>query len=73
MSEQERRRGEERRRRERRTAGAALDVSRVEHENLFSAVAELARATQRIEAQIRLLHTRLDALEESKQRMGAGR
>jgi hypothetical protein len=59
----------ERRIRDRRITGSALDVSRLEHENLFRQVDEVLRRIARIELQLHHLDARLEAL---KDRSGAG-
>jgi hypothetical protein len=63
MAHAERRTGSDRRTGDRRNAGAEHDVTRIEHENLFAAVAEIAKAAQRLEGQLRQVLARLDALE----------
>ena len=67
MADAERRTGSDRRNGERRSAGAEHDVTRIEHENLFAAVAEIAKAAQRLEGQLRHVVARIDALERERQ------
>ena len=59
----DRRHVQRRTRQDRRTAGSALDVTRLEHENLFSQVEEILRAIRRIEGDIARLAQRLDRAE----------
>jgi hypothetical protein len=60
----ERRSGERRGGAERRTVpGAAVDVTRLEHENLFQQVGELIRMVHRVEHQLNTVMKRLDQLE----------
>jgi hypothetical protein len=63
----------ERRIRDRRITGSALDVSRMEHENLFRQVDEVLRRISRIELHLHQLDARLEALEhKSDDGSGAG-
>jgi hypothetical protein len=55
----------ERRVGERRLTGSALDVSRVEHENLFRQVDEVLRRITRIERELCEQGARLEALEHA--------
>jgi hypothetical protein len=58
------REGSERRVRERRlTGGGAIDVSRLEYENLFRQVDEVLRRITRIELALHHLDARIETLE----------
>ena len=59
----ERRRGERRRGDRRINPGAAVDVTRLEHENLLGAVAEILRSIRRIEGELQKQSERLGRLE----------
>jgi hypothetical protein len=60
----ERRRQRERRHGDQRTtSGAAIDVTRIEHENLCGQVEEFLRIVQRVENDLRRVHERLRRLE----------
>ena len=48
---------------ERRLTGSEVDVSRVEHENLFRQVDEVLRRVKRIELELGQHHARIEALE----------
>jgi len=54
---------------ERRLTGNAMDVSRIEHENLFRQVDEVLRRIARIELELHHLDARIEALENTP---GAG-
>jgi hypothetical protein len=56
------RRGGVRRGGDRPSAAAAVDVTRIEHENVVKQVDENMRAVRRLEAEVRRLRERLDAL-----------
>jgi len=59
----ERRRGGERRHGERRVnAGDALDVTRIEHENLATEIAEHGRLLRNIEHELQLVRERVNRL-----------
>jgi len=63
------REGSERRVRERRlSSGSAIDVSRLEYENLFRQVDEVLRRITRIELALHHLDARIEALENSGSR-----
>jgi hypothetical protein len=49
--------------RDRRITGNAMDVSRIEHENLFRQVDEVLRRITRIELQLHQHDARLESLE----------
>jgi hypothetical protein len=55
----------ERRIADRRLTGSALDVSRVEHENLFRQVDEVLRRIARMELELCQHGARLEALEQA--------
>ena len=57
------REGSERRVRDRRLSGSALDVSRLEYENLFRQVDEVLRRIARIELALHRLDARIETLE----------
>ena len=52
----------------RRPPAAALDVTRIEHENLYAQVLRHSAVIHRLEKEIRLLKARMEALEEALQR-----
>jgi hypothetical protein len=56
----------ERRIGDRRLTGSALDVSRLEHENLFRQVDEVLRRITRMELELREQEARLEALENAR-------
>jgi len=58
------RRHTDRRQAQRRTAGASLDVTRIEHENLYQKVEEVARALHRVEHELHSHGRRITALED---------
>jgi hypothetical protein len=63
--------GVERRISERRLSGNAIDVSRLEYENLFRQVDEVLRRITRMELALKRLDTRLETLEND--RLGGNR
>jgi hypothetical protein len=56
----------DRRAAERRTAGRAVDVSRIEHENLTGQVAANVRALRRIEQELRNLRSLIEQINGLK-------
>jgi phage shock protein A len=54
----------ERRVADRRTSGSAVDVSRLEHENLFRQVDEVLRRVSRLELEMNTHQARIEALEK---------
>lgn len=50
---------------ERRLTGSEVDVSRVEHENLYRQVDQVLRRVKRIELELAQHHAKIDALEEA--------
>jgi hypothetical protein len=58
--------GTERRIGERRLRGNAIDVSRLEYENLFRQVDDVVRRIQRIELTLHRLDARLETLENAR-------
>ncbi|HMD35638.1 MAG TPA: hypothetical protein VKH42_11750 [Vicinamibacterales bacterium] len=65
----ERRRRERRRQERRQFPSAALDVTRLEHENLYDVVEEVLRTLQRVEFQLIGHGRRLEALERDIESM----
>ncbi len=61
------RRQRERRERERRITLRAVDVTRIEHENLFGQVAELIRLVRRMEGELQSQQSRIERLESRNQ------
>jgi len=59
----ERRRALRRRNDDRRAAGAAVDVTRIEHENLYDQGGQILRTLQRIDGELRELAARVRRLE----------
>jgi hypothetical protein len=55
----------ERRVADRRTSGSAVDVSRLEHENLFRQVDEVLRRLSRLELEMSTHQSRIEALEKA--------
>lgn len=56
----------DRRVRERRLTGNAIDVSRLEYENLFRQVDEVLRRISRIELSLHHLDARIESLENTR-------
>ncbi len=54
----------ERRVADRRTSGSAVDVSRLEHENLFRQVDEVLRRLSRLELEMSTHQSRIETLEK---------
>jgi negative regulator of sigma E activity len=63
----ERRHLPDRRQRERRTAGATVDVTRIEHENLYGQVAEVLRMLRGIETELQRQRERIAMVERDLQ------
>lgn len=61
----ERRKAERRQILDRRAPGAAVDVMRIEHENLYDEVGEVLRMLRRMEGELHEVSRRLVRLEES--------
>ena len=59
----ERRQGERRNGDRRSTPGAAIDVTRIEHENLYGQVEEILRIIRRVENDLRSVGERLGRVE----------
>jgi hypothetical protein len=59
----ERRQGERRNGDRRRPSGAAVDVTRIEHENLYGQVEQILRTLARVEGKLQGLTDRMDRLE----------
>jgi len=59
----ERRQGERRNGDRRSTPGAAIDVTRIEHENLYGQVEEILRVIRRVENDLRSVGERLGRVE----------
>ena len=55
----------ERRSSERQVTGSAMDVSRIEHENLFRQVDEVLRRVARVELELRQQDARIEAIENA--------
>ena len=72
--QRERRGQRERRERERRTSPlSAVDVTRIEHENLYGQVTELLRLVRRMEAEVENQRLRLERLESTPEGLTARR
>jgi hypothetical protein len=67
------RRQRERRERERRTTLRAVDVTRIEHENLFGQVAELLRLVRRMEGELQSQRSRIERLESRNEALSGMR